>query len=126
MSRPGEGGQWLEVELTDPAKVNLYDLDKWVIRSCAPLLLAAVARRSHLHACATRPATKGRQCSLVEVMATGPQPPDYFVSHWWPLCVPSSALALNPLAAGGGQVGGGCRSVPGVPRAALRRPRPAG
>ena len=43
-----------------------------------------------------------------------------------PLCVPSSALALNPLAAGCGQVGGGCRSVPGVPRAALRRPRPAG
>ena len=87
VSRPGEGGQWLEVELTDPAKVNLYDLDTWVIRSCAPLLLAAAARRSHLHACATRPATKGRQCSLVEVMATGPQPPDYFVSHWWPLSV---------------------------------------
>jgi hypothetical protein len=29
------------------------------------------------------PATTARQCSLVELLATGPQPPTWFVSHWW-------------------------------------------
>ena len=40
---------------------NLYDIDALVIR----------------------PATEGRQCSLVELMAEGEQAPDYFVSHTW-------------------------------------------
>jgi hypothetical protein len=29
------------------------------------------------------PATEGKKCSLVEIMAMGAQQPDYFVSHWW-------------------------------------------
>lgn len=29
------------------------------------------------------PATRPRQCSLVELVARGTQPPDFFVSHWW-------------------------------------------
>ena len=40
---------------------NLYDMDALIIR----------------------PATKGRECSLVELMAEGEQPPDYFISHTW-------------------------------------------
>ena len=28
------------------------------------------------------PATKGRTCSMVEIMAVEAQCPDYFVSHW--------------------------------------------
>ena len=28
------------------------------------------------------PATEGPVCSLVEIMASGPADPDYFVSHW--------------------------------------------
>ena len=40
---------------------NLYDMDALIIR----------------------PATKGRECSLVELMADGEQPPDYFISHTW-------------------------------------------
>jgi len=30
-----------------------------------------------------RPVTQERQVSLVELIADGPQPPDWFVSHWW-------------------------------------------
>ena len=29
-----------------------------------------------------KPATQARQCSYVELVATGPQPPQWFVSHW--------------------------------------------
>jgi hypothetical protein len=29
------------------------------------------------------PATKSRRCSYVELIASGPQKPDWFVSHWW-------------------------------------------
>ena len=42
-------------------EVNLYDLDKYVIR----------------------PATEEKQCAMVELMASGEQPPDFFVSHYW-------------------------------------------
>ena len=45
----------MDIELTSPDVVSLYDLDKFVIR----------------------PSTKARQCSLVELMASGPQKPDY-------------------------------------------------
>ena len=41
--------------------VRLYDADKYVIR----------------------PATVAALCSLVELLAAGPQPPLWFVSHWW-------------------------------------------
>ena len=94
VSRPGEGGQWREVELTDPAEVNLYDLDKWVIRChCQP----AQHLTSHgMHV--PRPATEARQCSLVEVLASGPQSPDYFVSHWWPLPLCPKVLHRSPRA----------------------------
>mmetsp|Transcript_16418 Transcript_16418/g.29159 ORF Transcript_16418/g.29159 Transcript_16418/m.29159 type:complete len:592 (+) Transcript_16418:31-1806(+) len=30
-----------------------------------------------------KPATASRKCSFVELVATSPQPPDWFVSHWW-------------------------------------------
>jgi hypothetical protein len=43
------------------AEVNLYDADKFLIR----------------------PATVARKCSFVELIAAKPQPPDWFVSHWW-------------------------------------------
>ena len=55
----GKGG-WTTVKLTLP-DVNLYDCLKYVIK----------------------PATLADRCSLVELMAEGPQLPDYFVSHWW-------------------------------------------
>ena len=55
-----ENGQCFEVDLTDSKDVNLYD-------TCAKVIC---------------PATKERQLSLVEMMSEGPQPPDYFTSHW--------------------------------------------
>lgn len=50
----------------DPAKLNLYDLvSRWI-----------------------KPRTEERRCSMVELLAEGPQVPDWFVSHWWgePVC----------------------------------------
>mmetsp|Transcript_15830 Transcript_15830/g.23806 ORF Transcript_15830/g.23806 Transcript_15830/m.23806 type:complete len:601 (+) Transcript_15830:169-1971(+) len=44
-----------------PEEVNLYDLN-------AHLII---------------PQTQADQCSYVELIASGPQPPDWFVSHWW-------------------------------------------
>ena len=44
-----------------PEKVALYDADKYVIR----------------------PFTVARKCAFVEMVAVGPQPPLWFVSHWW-------------------------------------------
>ena len=52
-------GEWSKNELTDPTQVVLYDVNEHVIL----------------------PSTQQRQCSLVELMACSPQPPDYFVSH---------------------------------------------
>ena len=52
--------KWKTVALT-PESVNLYDADKYLIK----------------------PVTVARRCSLVEVLAAGPQPPDWFVSHFW-------------------------------------------
>ena len=43
------------------ADINLYDCNKYVIS----------------------PATAAQQCSMVELMASEEQPPDYFVSHFW-------------------------------------------
>ena len=59
-SRQGGDGKWVTLALT-PAQVNLYDMAKYVIY----------------------PATTRDQCSVVELMGSGPQLPDYFVSHWW-------------------------------------------
>lgn len=55
--------QWVDRlgNLLTPDKVTLYDTATHVIK----------------------PATLTRQCSLVELMATGPQRPAWFVSHWW-------------------------------------------
>eukprot|EP00658_Telonema_sp_P-2_P041798 TRINITY_DN29930_c0_g1_i1.p1 TRINITY_DN29930_c0_g1~~TRINITY_DN29930_c0_g1_i1.p1 ORF type:complete len:211 (-),score=55.63 TRINITY_DN29930_c0_g1_i1:9-641(-) len=55
------GADGAEFEVTDPEQVNLYALAEFVIR----------------------PATAASTCSMVELMAAGPQRPDYFVSHWW-------------------------------------------
>jgi hypothetical protein len=44
-----------------PGAVALYDADKYLIR----------------------PATVARKCAFVELVAARPQPPDWFVSHWW-------------------------------------------
>jgi len=59
MKRKTEDGYGHEEYTTMDA--NLYDMDALIIR----------------------PATKGRECSLVELMAEGEQPPDYFISHTW-------------------------------------------
>ena len=56
----GPDGELVEVEVKFN-EVNLYDLDKYVIR----------------------PATEEKQCAMVELMASGEQPPDFFVSHYW-------------------------------------------
>ena len=56
----GPDGELVEVEVKFN-EVNLYDLDKYVIR----------------------PATEEKQCAMVELMASGEQPPDFFVSHFW-------------------------------------------
>lgn len=54
-------GAMVDAIVSDAKDVNLYDLDRFVVR----------------------PATKPYQCALVELMAEGEQPPDYFVSHYW-------------------------------------------
>ena len=56
----GPDGELAEVEVKFN-EVNLYDLDKYVIR----------------------PATEEKECAMVELMASGEQPPDFFVSHYW-------------------------------------------
>ncbi|CAK9041618.1 E3 ubiquitin-protein ligase TRIM71 [Durusdinium trenchii] len=42
----------------------------------------------HLVDLLVKPATAARECSFVELMAEGPQPCKWFVSHWWgePVC----------------------------------------
>ena len=50
----------IEIELT-PDAVNLYDINDRIIKAY----------------------TLERKCSLVESLATEPQPPEWFVSHWW-------------------------------------------
>lgn len=42
----------------------------------------------HLVDLLVKPATASRECSFVELMAEGPQPCKWFVSHWWgePVC----------------------------------------
>ena len=59
VSRLGEAGKWCKYMLEDPKEITLYDLADYVIR----------------------PATELFKCSLVEIMADKPQPPDYFVSQ---------------------------------------------
>lgn len=56
---PGGDYRIRDCELTDEAQVNLYTLCDYCIK----------------------PATKARQCSLVELMASCEQEPDYFVSQ---------------------------------------------
>jgi len=51
----------LEGQRLTPESVVLYDANKYVILT----------------------QTEERQCSYVELVADGPQPPRYFVSHWW-------------------------------------------
>ena len=56
-----EGWQdWQEGALAAEA-VTLYDACAYVIK----------------------PATRARECSFVELVADAPQPPQWFVSHWW-------------------------------------------
>ena len=50
-----------DVRITENDTVTLYDLNALVILPC----------------------TKEQKCSMVELLATGPQKPDFFVSHWW-------------------------------------------
>ena len=59
--RPGEGEWWKRKDyaLEEPLEASLYDVCDCVIK----------------------PATKPFHCSLVELMAVGAQPPDYFVSQ---------------------------------------------
>ena len=55
-----QNGQMVQTILTDPAAVQLYDVNTHAII----------------------PATAALQLSLVEAMATSSQKPSYFVSHW--------------------------------------------
>lgn len=55
------GGEFSEEETSDPASVTMYDLNAHVIR----------------------PATAARLCSLVELVASAPQPPDFYCAHFW-------------------------------------------
>ena len=48
-------------QLLEPATLNLYQAVAWVVL----------------------PATASRCCSLVELMASHPQKPHWFCSHWW-------------------------------------------
>eukprot|EP00746_Dinoflagellata_sp_MGD_P165758 gnl/MRDRNA2_/MRDRNA2_95217_c0_seq1.p1 gnl/MRDRNA2_/MRDRNA2_95217_c0~~gnl/MRDRNA2_/MRDRNA2_95217_c0_seq1.p1 ORF type:complete len:952 (+),score=158.50 gnl/MRDRNA2_/MRDRNA2_95217_c0_seq1:76-2856(+) len=56
-----EGWQGLHGAPLTPVSVNLYDAMKYYVK----------------------PMTEGCACSYVELVADGPQKPDYFVSHWW-------------------------------------------
>ena len=71
----------------EPAGANLYDVCRYVIR----------------------PATEARRCAYVELVARGPQQPNFFVSHWWGepvvdfvtcLCAHSSSRRLQVGTAG--------------------------
>jgi hypothetical protein len=55
-----QSGSWDGAPI-EPDNLNLYELVHYYIE----------------------PQTKERKCSMVELIADGPQPPDYFVSHWW-------------------------------------------
>lgn len=59
VSRP-KGDDWIQERVTQVDMLNLYDINALVIL----------------------PATMGRTCSMVEIMAVEAQCPDYFVSHW--------------------------------------------
>jgi len=48
-------------QLLTPEKCNLYDIKDCIIKK----------------------RTESQQCSYVELIATGPQKPTRFVSHWW-------------------------------------------
>jgi Ca2+-binding EF-hand superfamily protein len=56
--------------------------ERWVDTEGEPLELKKVSMYDTA-AYVIKPATKKRQCSLVEAIARGPQPPRWFVSHWW-------------------------------------------
>lgn len=55
-SRSATYRQTLSMEM-----LNLYHLNSWLIM----------------------PATKEKKCSMVELLSSKPQPPSWFVSHWW-------------------------------------------
>ena len=61
LSRELQKDQWMKEMISELDQVNLYDLNLHVI------LLA----------------TAERQCSMTELLASGDQSPDFFVSHWW-------------------------------------------
>lgn len=58
VDRPAADGKWTKYSLTRISEVSLYDLNSNVIL----------------------PVTSKRQCSMVELLATTVQSPDYFVS----------------------------------------------
>ena len=56
--------------------------EKWVGSDERPLHSESVNLFDAL-AYVIKPATRTRKCSYVELVADGPQPPDWFVSHCW-------------------------------------------
>ena len=58
VDRPAANGKWRKCSLSLTSEVTLYDLNSNVIL----------------------PSTSERRCSMVELLATAAQPPDYFVS----------------------------------------------
>ena len=57
-------GVWSQVVKTDPQDINLYDANAMIIKPATQLKGVSLV------------------CSLVELMADGPQSGDYFTSHW--------------------------------------------
>ena len=55
-------GQFVKRQVSDPEDISLYDLNEQLVLPCSV----------------------ERQCSMVEILAKGPQIPDFFVSHVTP------------------------------------------
>lgn len=71
-------GQWIDIELQDPKEVNLYDVSSVAINLLNARFTMCVFT-AHVIKPATWHALHGTHCSMVEMMASNEQPPDYFV-----------------------------------------------
>eukprot|EP00747_Dinoflagellata_sp_TGD_P137714 gnl/TRDRNA2_/TRDRNA2_175723_c3_seq4.p1 gnl/TRDRNA2_/TRDRNA2_175723_c3~~gnl/TRDRNA2_/TRDRNA2_175723_c3_seq4.p1 ORF type:complete len:490 (+),score=68.68 gnl/TRDRNA2_/TRDRNA2_175723_c3_seq4:109-1578(+) len=58
---------------------NLYHMNTWVIM---PATVRSQEIRTRLTS-ERKDAAPNETCSMVELLATGDQPPDWFISHWW-------------------------------------------
>ena len=83
MLRPLGLGAWkLDQDAVGEQWLGVRKAADGAFRLAGPLTLADV-NTYDLVSHVLKPATKGFECSLVELMATEEQPPDYFVAHVW-------------------------------------------